>query len=114
MCRTNAIRADYPLSPGRRRREALGVRVLPTNPGTMTAQGYGRAVVRTTGAATSVGNVISTRQSSGATWTSITGTPIGDWTLTISDTNTIKLFSDGEVDDVLFVVTYAAELPSWV
>jgi hypothetical protein len=57
--------------------------------------------------------VISTGQSSGASWRNITGTPVGDWTLTISDADTARLFTDGKIDDILFVVTYGAELPAW-
>ena len=43
----------------------------------------------------------------------ITRTPIGDWTFTI-DPASRQLFADGKVDDILFVVTYRAELPAWI
>ena len=57
--------------------------------------------------------MISSRRSGGLGWQSITGSPIGDWTLTI-DPSSRQLFADGKVDDILFVVTYRAELPAWV
>jgi hypothetical protein len=62
--------------------------------------------------ATSAGNVISTRRASGIPWQGITGAPIGDWTLTLPSAGA-SLFRAGKVDDILFVMTYAAELPAW-
>jgi hypothetical protein len=58
--------------------------------------------------------IISTRHSSGDPWKKIKGTPIGDWTLTITDPATRSRFAEGKVADILFVVTFAAELPGWV
>jgi hypothetical protein len=45
-------------------------------------------------------------------WQGISGTPIGDWTLTLASADA-SLFRAGEVEDILFVLTYAAELPAW-
>jgi hypothetical protein len=58
--------------------------------------------------------VISTRRPGGTQWGGITGNPVGDWTLTIDDPASRQLFADGKVDDILFVVTYSAELPAWI
>jgi hypothetical protein len=85
---------------------------LATNPGTVTAQGYARSVVRAS-AATSTGNVISTRRGNGISWLPITGAPVGDWTMKI-DSTSCGLFRDSQVADILFVITYGAELPAWV
>jgi hypothetical protein len=74
------------------------------------------------GQTSSVGKVISTRRASGDPWQQLiasatappaNGTPIGEWTLTIAS-DSLDLFSDGRIDDILFVITYAAALPAWV
>jgi hypothetical protein len=72
-------------------------------------------VAAANGPVASAGNVISTGLfPQDHTWAHIIErTPIGDWTL-IVDGASSNLFRDGKVDDILFVVTYAAELPAWV
>jgi hypothetical protein len=59
--------------------------------------------------------VISTRSGNGASWLSIRdAAPFGKWKLTLPNTEQVKQwFKDGDVKDILLVVTYAGRLPEW-
>ena len=46
--------------------------------------------------------------------TSITGTPVGDWTVTLPDTQDLRSrFSARAIDDIVFVVTFTGRLPPY-
>jgi hypothetical protein len=68
------------------------------------------------GSADSVDGVISTREPNGANWLPITAkkSPVGEWTLTLPRTDAVKnLFRSGEMEDILFVITYSGRTPAW-
>jgi hypothetical protein len=68
------------------------------------------------GSADSIGGVISTRRASGSSWAPITGDnpPIGEWELALpTDETTKNFFRNGEVEDILFVLTYSGVTPEW-
>jgi hypothetical protein len=72
------------------------------------------------GGATSTDGVISTRRGSGSSWRdALLGLnpplgPTGQWDLTLaSDRPTLDLFKNGQIQDILLVVTYAGILPAW-
>jgi hypothetical protein len=77
-----------------------------------TADGaLGAEPVKSAGPAESREGVISTRRGS---WRSVAGgSPVGTWSLTIGDGPTLERFRKGEVDDLLLVIGYRAELPAW-
>ena len=40
--------------------------------------------------------------------------PIGEWTLTLPNIEDMKRrFKDGDVEDILFVITYSGRTPEW-
>lgn len=65
--------------------------------------------------ARSLDGSISTRKSSGLGWTSMLGQPpFGEWELQLPDLPAVRArFAKGEISDVLFVITYAGDTPSW-
>lgn len=67
------------------------------------------------GNATPVENVISTRGRNVSGWSSLIGKmPAGNWELKIADSQKIRdLFKNNEIEDILFVITYAGETPEW-
>jgi hypothetical protein len=67
------------------------------------------------GAALSVNALISTRQSNAGSWTGLLGkAPIGAWELALPDTDEIRgRFTTGQIEDILFVISYTGLLPSW-
>jgi hypothetical protein len=67
------------------------------------------------GSATPIDGVISTRRGNGSSWTAMIGKiPIGEWELTLPNTEEIKKrFQDEELDDILFVITYSGRTPEW-
>ena len=84
------------------------------------------------GAATAVGDVISTRLGSGAAWGPLTDppdfvapeaggeatawdrSPTGDWELAIEqDPTTREQLSSGAIEDIVLLLSYRADLPSW-
>lgn len=67
------------------------------------------------GKASSSDGIISTRRGNAASWTGITGnSPIGTWELTLPNTEEVKnRFKNGEIDDILLVLTYAGQTPAW-
>jgi len=77
-----------------------------------TAQGQSTAVG---GKASSSEGIISTRRGNAASWTGIIGnSPIGTWELTLPNTDEVKNhFKNGEINDILLVLTYAGQTPSW-
>ena len=63
-----------------------------------------------------VDGVISTREPNGANWLAITTkkSPVGEWTLTLPNADAVKsLFRSGEIEDILFVITYSGRTPAW-
>jgi len=67
------------------------------------------------GAATSIDGVISTRRGNASSWMSMIGkSPFGKWVLTLPNTAEIKnRFKKEEIEDILFVITYAGRTPDW-
>jgi hypothetical protein len=67
------------------------------------------------GGATSVGGVISTRKGNGGSWMPMIGrSPFGDWELAFPDTQEMRNhFSNEDIQDILFVITYSGRTPSW-
>jgi hypothetical protein len=67
------------------------------------------------GSATPIDGIISTRRGNAGSWTSMIGkSPVGEWELSLPNTEEIKkLFHDEELDDILFVITYAGRTPEW-
>jgi hypothetical protein len=66
-------------------------------------------------AGSSIEGVISTRRSNAGGFTALIGaSPIGTWELALPNTDEIKTrFKNGEVDDILLVITYAGRTPAW-
>jgi hypothetical protein len=67
------------------------------------------------GDATSIDGVISTRRGNAGDWMRIIGkSPTGEWELELPNTGEVKnRFSEEEVEDVIFNITYSARLPEW-
>jgi hypothetical protein len=67
------------------------------------------------GDATPIDGIISTRRGNAANWKLIISKPPhGDWNLTLPNTEQMKKqFKDGEIDDILFVITYSGQRPAW-
>jgi Tc toxin complex TcA C-terminal TcB-binding domain len=67
------------------------------------------------GTATPIDGIISTRRGNGGSWTSAIGkTPVGEWELTLPNTEEVrKYFQNEELDDILFVITYSGRTPEW-
>jgi hypothetical protein len=67
------------------------------------------------GGATSMEGIISTRRGNAGSWASMIGkSPIGVWELALPNTAEIKnLFKNEEIEDILFVITYAGRTPEW-
>jgi hypothetical protein len=65
-------------------------------------------------ASTSLEGVASSRTNA-PSWVPLTGKPVvGQWTLAFpDDAVTRELFTDGEIGDLLLVVTFAGETPAW-
>jgi len=78
-----------------------------------TAQGETAAVGGPSGS--SIDGVISTRRGNANAWTPLIGkSPVGDWQLTLSDTEEVKNhFKNGDIEDILLVITYAGRTPAW-
>jgi hypothetical protein len=87
--------------------EISDMQLLLTAPGATTAVGGA--------AGSSIEGVISTRRSNAGGWIGLIGTsPIGSWELTLSNTAEMKnRFKNGEIDDLLLVLTYAGRTPAW-
>jgi hypothetical protein len=67
------------------------------------------------GNATPIDGKISTRSGNAGSWTAMIGKhPVGEWELTLPNTEEVKKhFLDEELDDILFVITYAGRTPEW-
>jgi Tc toxin complex TcA C-terminal TcB-binding domain len=67
------------------------------------------------GSATPIDGKISTRSGNAGSWTAMIGkNPVGEWELTLPNTEEVKKhFLDEEIDDILFVITYAGRTPEW-
>ncbi|MEJ7605240.1 MAG: hypothetical protein WKF37_03000, partial [Bryobacteraceae bacterium] len=63
------------------------------------------------GEAGTVEGVISTRRGNDGSWSAITGkAPVGEWELKLPMTEVIRnRFEDGEIEDILFVITTPGE-----
>ena len=64
-----------------------------------------------------VGDIVSTRNGSGAAWRQLTEpqvTPVGSWESGIvADSETIEAFTRGDVLDLVLVIGYGASRPAW-
>jgi hypothetical protein len=67
------------------------------------------------GGATSIDGIISTRRGNAGGWASMIGKfAAGEWELTLPDTEEMKnRFKNEEIEDILFVITYAGRTPDW-
>jgi hypothetical protein len=67
------------------------------------------------GSATPIDGTISTRRGNAGSWTAMIGkSPVGEWELTLPNTEAVrKHFQDEVIDDLLFVITYAGRTPAW-
>lgn len=67
------------------------------------------------GSATPIDGVISTRRGNGGSWTVMIGkSPVGEWELTLPNTEEMKnRFKDEEIEDILLVITYSGRTPEW-
>jgi len=67
------------------------------------------------GSATPIDGKISTRSGNAGSWTVMIGkSPVGEWELTLPNTEEVKKhFLDEDIDDILFVITYAGRTPDW-
>ena len=79
----------------------------------LTTSGETTPVGGTSGS--SIGGMISTRRSNAGEWTALIGrSPIGEWKLTLPNTQEVKSrFKNEEIEGVLLVVTYAGRTPAW-
>jgi hypothetical protein len=69
----------------------------------------------TGGAATSIDGIISTRRGNAGSWMSFIGKrPFGEWELALPNTEEVRgRFKSGEIEDLLFVVTYSGRTHEW-
>jgi Tc toxin complex TcA C-terminal TcB-binding domain/Concanavalin A-like lectin/glucanases superfamily/FHA domain len=66
--------------------------------------------------AVTVGDIVSTRNGSGASWQQLTGqlSPVGTWELGLTgNSDTINAIASGDVQDIALVIGYTASLPAW-
>ena len=48
------------------------------------------------------------------TGSSSSGEPVGEWTLTFEDNAEVRrLFADGQIEDIVFVITFGGTTPAW-
>jgi hypothetical protein len=79
-----------------------------------TTTGFNNAVPTPSIEITTINGVISTRRGHANNWLSITGSPFGEWTLTLKDNKTTRdLFEKEKIEDILFVITYKGRTPAW-
>jgi hypothetical protein len=70
------------------------------------------AATRSVGPASAPDGLISTRRGK---WTAALGsTPVGQWSISITDPSTCDLLRGGDVDDLILVIGYRGELPPWL
>lgn len=67
------------------------------------------------GSADAISNIISTRRGNAASWIDamVGMEPAGNWTLDLSAPDVRSLFQSGQIQDILFVITYNGLLPAW-
>jgi hypothetical protein len=75
------------------------------------------------GGATSMDGIISTRSGNASSWTPMIGeSPFGEWELSLKSDDPVKdkenkeirdRFKNEEIEDILFVITYAGQTPPW-
>lgn len=67
------------------------------------------------GEAISVDGKISTQATNGVSWRNLTGKPpFGEWELSLPNTQLLRnQFRDGQIEDILFVISYRGETPGW-
>jgi hypothetical protein len=72
------------------------------------------------GDATTVDGIISTRRGNGGSWLSLQGkAPVGKWVLSLvapdkgRERQFRAWFTDGQIEDILFVITYKGLTPAW-
>lgn len=67
------------------------------------------------GSATPVDGLISTRRGNAGAWTALVGkSPVGEWELSLPNLEEVRRrFRNGELDDILLVISYAGRTPEW-
>jgi hypothetical protein len=66
------------------------------------------------GSAATIDHVISTRRGNASNWLPMIGMgAAGTWALDLSTPDMRGLFKNGQIKDILFVITYNAQLPAW-
>jgi hypothetical protein len=78
-----------------------------------TAQGDTTSVGGEAGS--SIEGIISTRRSNASSWIDLIGrAPMGEWELALPNTPELRnYFKNGEIEDLLFVITYAGRTSAW-
>ena len=58
---------------------------------------------------------VSTRRGNGAPWQRMRGqSAVQSWTLALPNTDAVKgVFQNGQLQDIVMIVTYSGTLPSW-
>ncbi len=87
-----------------------GMLFTSTVPPNGTTEGVG-------GTATPIAGVVSTRRGNGSPWLAMIDAPrapYGQWELALpNDQVTQDLFTNGQIEDILLVVTYSGLTPAW-
>ncbi|MBV6447992.1 neuraminidase-like domain-containing protein [Nitrosomonas sp.] len=67
------------------------------------------------GRANSIDGIISTRRGNAGSWTAMIGkSPVGEWELTLPNTEVMRnRFKNEEIEDILLVITYSGRTPEW-
>lgn len=65
--------------------------------------------------AITIDGIISTRKGNAGSWMAMLGkTPLGEWEMALPNTVEMKnRFKQGEIEDILFVITYGGHTPEW-
>jgi hypothetical protein len=113
---------DFPTNLGGLTIEDVALRLVPSNGERVDLEGVqlrfvpagrGASSGAEGGPATTVDGIISTRQSSGGTWSALKGLPpVGEWTLTLPEAARERFRGD-QIADLLLVVSYAGRAPAW-
>jgi peptidoglycan hydrolase-like protein with peptidoglycan-binding domain len=86
----------------------------PTAALTLVGTGANGSPRRVTGTASAVDQVISTRRGNAPEWSPMIGMSVaGMWTLDLSNPDMSGLFQSGQIQDILFVITYKGQTPAW-
>jgi hypothetical protein len=122
VVRFNTVRQDFPPNIDDLRIQHLLLYVVRAEGRTFeisnvqllfTAQGDTAPVGGEAGS--SIDGIISTRRSNAGSWIDLIGrSPVGEWELALPNTPEVSNhFKKDEIEDILFVITYAGRTPAW-